>query len=265
VFARDASWKDPPEEPSRRIQNFGWGGSYELDRRGWSLVHDERAPPSWNTARELRLAQPVHLLPHQTRALFVHSDLPDDLGVQYMEYRGGDAPDIVGEDACVRLLPGLGFTGQVPFDTRNHAGWYRPNRGPAGALSYAAQPLRWTLARHREFPAALRAAVRAVLLSAGRPESPLFALPLHLVLRILECCHWDWAVAEGAAAPTCSLRLARGAEEVDVEAWTDEVEEWEEEEEEEEEEDEDEWVDHHLPLLLSPALAMYSDDDSGHV
>ena len=215
---------------------MGWAVGYNLSTTGWTLVHDAHVAPSWNAATEIRLHVPVHVLPHHTRALFVHSDLPDDLGVQYMDtraYRGAapGAEEVCGQDAAVRLLSGLGFTGSAPFEGRG--GWnYRqastrssPSRargaseldrlsplppqfrGPAGAVSYAAQPARWTLPRHALFPTELQLAVREVLLASVRPESPLSTLPTHLLFRILEACHWDWAVPPGVTPPRAAARM----------------------------------------------------------
>ena len=68
----------------------------------------------------------------QTRALYVHSALPDDLGLQYQTTRqgggyggggrgrgyGGAENVVVDEDEHLALLPGLGHTSSTPFDRR---------------------------------------------------------------------------------------------------------------------------------------------------
>jgi hypothetical protein len=64
----------------------------------------------------------MRIRPGQTRALYVHSSLPDDLGIQYQSFRGRA---VIAEDRCVRLLPGVGHTGAVPF----RSGWC-PLRSP---------------------------------------------------------------------------------------------------------------------------------------
>lgn len=97
--------------------------------------------------------------PHQRRALYCHSGLPDDLGIQYQSYA---KTDVIGEDDHLRLLPGLGHTGSEPFDDVN--GWYRSYRGIAGTVHYHMRWKGWTPERHREFPEELREAVRTMLL-----------------------------------------------------------------------------------------------------
>ena len=47
------------------------------------------------------------ILPHSRRGLYVHSGLPDDLGIQYQSYAKSD---VVAEDEHVVLHPGLGHT-----------------------------------------------------------------------------------------------------------------------------------------------------------
>ena len=85
VFARDTNWQgDDEDEHRRRTVYTGWGSRYNMATDRWRLVFEDRAvTPSWNATRELRLQEPVRILPHHTRALFVHSALPDDLGIQY--------------------------------------------------------------------------------------------------------------------------------------------------------------------------------------
>lgn len=97
--------------------------------------------------------------PHQRRAFYAHSGLPDDLGIQYQSYR---RTDIVAQDEYIRLLPGLGHTGSTPFD--ENQGWYRSYRGLAGAVSYHVRWKGWTPVEHAIFPTPLREAVRTMLL-----------------------------------------------------------------------------------------------------
>ena len=203
VFARTCSWKG--DDVAARTVNTGWGTRYDFDHRHWEQVAEEECAPSWDTAREVRLAHPVHVLPHHTRALFVHSSLPDDLGIQYQSYHSVEP---FAQDPLMTLLPGLGFTGAVPFDTRT--GWFRLHRGLAGCVSYAAQPARWSCERHRLFPGALKRCVLWMLMAQRRPESPLALLPTHLVLRILQLTHWDWAVPAGVTPPLGGTREGGG-------------------------------------------------------
>jgi hypothetical protein len=47
------------------------------------------------------------MLPGETWSIYIHSSLPDDLGLQYQSY----AKDhIVGEDEHLVIYPGLGHT-----------------------------------------------------------------------------------------------------------------------------------------------------------
>ena len=53
------------------------------------------------------------MLPHSKHGFYCHSSLPDDLGIQYQSYA---QDDVVAEDEYVRVLPGLGHTGEsVPL------------------------------------------------------------------------------------------------------------------------------------------------------
>lgn len=136
---------------------------------------------------EVRFTEPVIILPHRRRAIYCHSGLPDDLGIQYQSY-GEDS--IVGEDEYVRLLPGLGHTGSEPFDDTQ--GWYRSYRGLAGSVRYRARRMNWNPPQHSLFPVALRNAVVTMLLIQrfgdryGRNASNLWSLPRDVVLSILE-------------------------------------------------------------------------------
>ena len=47
------------------------------------------------------------MLPGQIVALYLHSGLPDDLGIQYQTYNRNE---IVAEDDHIALMPGLGHT-----------------------------------------------------------------------------------------------------------------------------------------------------------
>lgn len=93
----------------------------------------------------------------QRRGIYVHSDLPDDLGIQYQTYRT-NAP--FADNEHLLLHPGLGHTSCEPFDLEN--GWYRGLRGLAGELTYGAFVKKWSIASHHEFPPAVRAPPRLV-------------------------------------------------------------------------------------------------------
>lgn len=97
--------------------------------------------------------------PHGRRAVYCHSGLPDDLGIQYQSY---SKKAIVGQDEYVTLHPGLGHTGSEPFDDQH--GWYRAHRGLAGSISYSMRWKGWNCHEHNSFPEALRETVRTILL-----------------------------------------------------------------------------------------------------
>jgi len=208
VFARPCSWKGPNEaDVATRTVNTGWGTRYDIDASLWEQVADETCAPSWDTCREVKLNTPLTVLPHHTIGLYVHSALPDDLGIQYQSYhRQGP----FAQDDNMALYPGLGFTGMRPFDTR--AGWYRLNRGLTGQLSYFAVPCRWRLNTHSMFPKAVKATVRTLLLCQRREESPLHSLPAHVIIRILESMHWDWCLKPGQTAPSGGFSLEGGGD-----------------------------------------------------
>ena len=135
VFACDNAWCG--DDDSQRVAT-GWGHGYEVaDESHWELVGQQHCPPSWDSLTEINLEKTLVIKPGQIRALYMHSALPDDLGIQYQSYRGNA---IVAEDDIVQIIPGVGHTGHIPF----RSGWYRGLRGPAGALSYHATLRTWT-------------------------------------------------------------------------------------------------------------------------
>lgn len=109
----------------------------------------------------MMFSRPITLLPGETLAVYCHSSLPDDLGIQYQSYR--TERDIVALSPHLVVWPGLGHTASVPFDDEH--GWYRSWRGIAGTIEYRARVKGWNLWEHKVFPAALRAQVKALLLT----------------------------------------------------------------------------------------------------
>lgn len=53
----------------------------------------------WDSTTEIVFEKPVVLLPGTTRGIYVHSALPDDLGLQYQTTRGAEIAD---EDEHIR-------------------------------------------------------------------------------------------------------------------------------------------------------------------
>lgn len=195
IFARDRNWEAGMEEMHTNVH--WWAHHGHLSHEGWELVADTHCSPSWDKLTTIPLSQPVTLLPHSVRALYVHSDLPDDLGIQYQSYAGNAR---VGESEHVILHPGLGHTSSEPFDEFN--GWYRAYRGLAGVVTYTCRRKGWSPAEHRLFPVPLREAVRCLLLchtrtvwnhaNGGVTPHPLLKLPTHVLYHIMELMHWDW-------------------------------------------------------------------------
>ena len=82
----------------------------------WTLVADRVMNPSWDRACNIRFDTPLTMLPRSTCGIYIHSSLPDDLGIQYQSYREGDT---VAQSEHLVILTGLGHTGSEPFDTTN--------------------------------------------------------------------------------------------------------------------------------------------------
>jgi len=93
VFARDDRWD--AGKPAPTANNHWWAHRETLSRRGWTLVADQFCRPSWDKPVEIIFTQPLRLLPHERKALYCHSGLPDDLGIQYQSYV---RDDIIAED-----------------------------------------------------------------------------------------------------------------------------------------------------------------------
>ena len=105
IFARDGSYEQFETEslPSARW----WAHHSSISPDGWELVLDRVVKASWDTPTELFFDQRVVVLPRRRKAFYVHSGLPDDLGVQYQSYR---EEDVVAENEHLLVLPGLGHT-----------------------------------------------------------------------------------------------------------------------------------------------------------
>jgi len=79
VFARDRPWE--ADNDDRRNPNHWWAHAESISTTGWYPVADEVCSPSWDKPREIRLNAPVRLLPHTRVGFYLHSGLPDDLGI----------------------------------------------------------------------------------------------------------------------------------------------------------------------------------------
>lgn len=213
IHARDRGWEE--NKPTTRSNQHWWAHHDSVSRDHWKLVADRVCRPSWDRPLEIKLNTPLIVPPHSRRALYCHSGLPDDLGIQYQSY---PKSAVVAEDEYLRVLPGLGHTGSRPFDDQH--GWYRSYRGLAGSVAYSMQWKGWSIPRHIEFPLPLKQAVKSMLLCNYRlarlPQSSsslgtdsaaaiediqpvvrkrvagLGQLPVQVVFNILEFMHFDW-------------------------------------------------------------------------
>ncbi|KAJ1410926.1 hypothetical protein B484DRAFT_455741, partial [Ochromonadaceae sp. CCMP2298] len=161
IFARDRPWED--DQPKSVPSPHWWAHRESVSAEGWVLIADRLCRPSWDKPVEIKFDQAVRLLPHQSRGLYCHSHLPDDLGIQYQSY---SKDDIVASDEHITILPGLGHTGSRPFDEMH--GWYRAYRSLAGSVSYCAEYKGWSPFDHKIFPKQLRKAVVTMLLCQNK-------------------------------------------------------------------------------------------------
>jgi hypothetical protein len=114
VFARDQPWEHGKADNS--VPSHWWAHRESLSTSGWELVADQFCHPSWDKPIEIVFTKPMHLYPHERKAIYCHSGLPDDLGIQYQSYK---REAIIAEDDKIVLHPGLGHTGsQVEFERR---------------------------------------------------------------------------------------------------------------------------------------------------
>ena len=183
ILARDRPWEE--KFPDEQVSNgcHWWAYSEKVSRRGWAIVASRDCAPSWDKASEIELNPPVVILPYQRRGFYCHSELPDDLGVQYNTY-SKDA--VVCEDEHICVTAGLGHAGNRLFDDVN--GWYRAYRGPCGAFSYTSCAKGWDIWNHKIFPPVFKSAAYT-LISAPyqrRHWNRLITLPHFLIYHILE-------------------------------------------------------------------------------
>lgn len=162
IYARGLPWEmdKPPIAPN---PHHWWAHRDRISNNGWSLLTDVNCLPSWDRSFEIPLRKSLVLGPHEIKALYLHSSLPDDLGIQYQSF-SKDA--IVAEDAHLSIHPGLGHTGSRPFD--DEQGWYRSYRGPAGSFQYKIRPVAWSPQIHHRFPTFFKQAVWELLRCQNR-------------------------------------------------------------------------------------------------
>jgi len=165
----------------------------QLDMDEWNCVAKGTFPPSIEKTTEINITEKVELAQDATMGLYIHSAMHTDTGLNYQSFRR--MGEVVCEDANLQVLAGMGHTSPIPFD--REAGWFRPTRGPAGAIKYLEIPTIWSLESHSDFPVEFRAAVRVLLVchafgaKRGR-RSHLPKIPTDLLYHILEFADYDW-------------------------------------------------------------------------
>lgn len=156
------------------------------DEDTWERVYHSAHKPMWDSTTEIKFDKPIVLLPGTRRGIYVHSALPDDLGLQYQSTGRGNIAD---ENEHIQIIPGVGHTSSVPFD--REYGWYRYPRSLTGRLGYEARLRTWAPRYHKQFPDPLKLAVRTMMLAQRRKDSPLNLLPVELVYHVMENCEWN--------------------------------------------------------------------------
>jgi hypothetical protein len=197
VFACEGPWNSGTDRATVRPGMYQ-RSDYGVRPEDWELLTEELCQPSWDVPRPVVLAVPIVLTPYETRGAYVHSALPDDLGIQYTGHQRRrqmrlDTP--VAQDEHILVTPGLGHTSSNPFDTDR--GWYRAYRAPCGAFTYTATLAPWTLREHCPFfnrGPGMNAGLRALLLAHARggEGNCLAMLPLSVVGYALEFIHFAW-------------------------------------------------------------------------
>lgn len=189
IFARDRAWDMRRDDEAPSFSGHWWAHRENVSSQGWKEVAAQVCSPSWDRPTEIKFHTPVTLLPHEVLGFYCHSALPDDLGIQYQSFvKDG----VVAEDDVIRVTPGVGHTGSVPFDETN--GWYRAYRGPAGSFSYTCRLKGWSPFTHKIFPQPFRHSVKELLLVNNRvcKQNLLSSLPPFVLYYIMEFAHWDW-------------------------------------------------------------------------
>ncbi len=157
VFVRDRPWQKDNEGQGEARHYWGYS---PISRTGWSQVYDKNLHPSWDRPYEIVFDKPLKILPHGRKAIYAHSSLPDDLGIQYQSY---ERSQIFAKDEHIALVAGLGHTGSDPFDADQ--GWYKSYRGLAGAISYRKTLKAWNPLEHRLFPNEMKAAIFTMMVA----------------------------------------------------------------------------------------------------
>jgi len=163
--------------------------SKEDDKELWELIYEAEHSPSHRDYQQLELTRPVRLCPGGSSGLYVHSKLPGDSALVYDNQRN----ELTYEDEVLQVYPGLAHLSNRPFGRRGMWGFpWRDNREFVGRVHYGVGYMLWNPEVHHYFPIDFRKAVKACLLCARRPESPLSRLQDDVVFYILNMCKYDW-------------------------------------------------------------------------
>ncbi len=158
--------------------------------RRWTLCAQGVAAPSEEFRAELDV--PLVVPPGGQAWFYVHSALQHDRGIAYQSFSSRDS--CVASDANLTMYPGAARLGDTPFGGN---GFFRKNRGFAGALCYETERLPWSVMNHKLFPRSFRRCVFQMLLCHNSSEGLLRCLPFEVLLLILEQMYWrDFAVRE---------------------------------------------------------------------
>ena len=122
IFASEGPW-DGGREQEQESRRYG-RSDYGVAPEDFEILTEELCQPSWDVARPVELQCTLTLRPFQTRGVYLHSALPDDLGIQYSGHQRRrqlqrDTP--VAENDHLLVTPGLGHTSCHPFDVNR--GW----------------------------------------------------------------------------------------------------------------------------------------------
>ena len=82
IYASEGPWNSGTDRATVRPGMYQ-RSDYGVRPADWELLTEELCAPSWDVPRAVELAVPIVLTPYETRGVYVHSALPDDLGIQY--------------------------------------------------------------------------------------------------------------------------------------------------------------------------------------
>ena len=166
---------------------------FRMNPRFWEKIYERTHGPSFREYVRLDLrANPIKLMPGQTRAIYIHSTLPGDEAIVYDNRKDRRTYD----DALVSILTGRAHVSTTPFGSNPIWGWgnpWRDQREFVGRLEYGAVYRLWNPQEFLNFGEKFQQVARTLFLCQRRWESPLSRLPDECIFYILNMCRWDWA------------------------------------------------------------------------